>query len=290
MKYSAVLFVVIFLFACHLFSCKADVAQCRRAAMPGNYSGKAVEVDDDDFSKKAEENLRVILRSIANGDKRRLASLCIYPISRKYPLHDIENAGQMEAYFDVMFDKPFRNRVAGFLDKDSFDMMGWRGDCIGNGEMWIYDSLYAVNYSSPEERRLLKTQVRMEMESLDNDLRGNEWQPYSCYKDCSDTSIIRIDVKGKDRTVYRLAGYVKGQKSYDKPAVLMYGTVSFNGSMNYRFHEFANNQGDTISFGDIIYDANADSTIEMKWKHGRMEEHHWIKKCYWLDELVYTSR
>lgn len=53
-------------------------------------------------------NFEEIVNCIVNGDKKKLASLCIYPIKRDYPQPDIENAKQMIAYFDTLFDRSYR--------------------------------------------------------------------------------------------------------------------------------------------------------------------------------------
>lgn len=285
------------LFSTALFSCMSGST--------GNNHNTKTSVDigcpekndaDSDYTPESDayeisgsgKNLQVIVSSIVKGDKKQLASLCIYPIRRTYPLHDIENGKQMEAYFDVMFDKTFRKRMESITAND-WDNAGWRGYTVGSGELWVYDSLYAVNYSSPEEQRMLRARVQTDLKSINASLRGKGWKPYSCYKDCTDGSVIRIDVKGDDERDYRLAKYGKGRKPSDMPDVLMYGTVSINGSMSYCYHEFCNEQGDSISFGDIFYDAGDDGTIEMDWKDGRMTEHHRIRKCYWLDEMAGVS-
>lgn len=53
-------------------------------------------------------NFEEIVNCIVKGNKKKLASLCIYPIKRDYPLPDIENAKQMIAYFDTLFDRSYR--------------------------------------------------------------------------------------------------------------------------------------------------------------------------------------
>ena len=50
--------------------------------------------------------------NIANGDKQTFAKMVSYPLSRPYPLPDVETEGQMIRYFDTLFDKQFRQRIA----------------------------------------------------------------------------------------------------------------------------------------------------------------------------------
>lgn len=232
------------------------------------------------------EIVESVVRSVVDGDKKELASLCVYPIERRYPLHDIENAGQMEEYFDILFDKSFRKRLESVKPED-WGLVGWRGYCLWQGEMWVSEDflLYSVNYSSPEEQRLFWKLVEEDMASLNKELRGGGWRPYSCYKDVTDGSVMRIDVKDGDVTKYRLARYGKGCKASDSPDVLMSGDVSVTGSMGACFHEFGNVKGDSISFGDIDFSKDEDGTMQMNWRNGGVVETHRIKKCYWLDEM-----
>lgn len=281
-----------------LFSCRSDKGNTNHGVKPAavaksdevkDTSAIEKELSNEDFYLESKRHLRDIISSIVNGNKKKLASLCRYPICRPYPLHDIESREQMEAYFNVMFDKAFRKRMKNITD-DDWDNRGWRGYSIGSGELCVYDSLCAVNYSSPKEQRMLRARVKMDLKSINASLRGKGWKPYFCYRDCTDGSVIRIDVKEDYEREYRLAKYDKGSQPSDMPDVLMYGTVSMNGSMHYRYHEFCNEQGDSISFGDIFCDPDDDGTIEMKWENERMTEYHRIKKCYWLDEICLSLK
>ena len=76
---------------------------------------------------------------------------------------------------------------------------GWRGYCFGdNSDLWVYDSLIAVHYISPQEDSLRAKLLHDEKTSLHKKLQGDEWVAYNCYKDEKDGSVIRIDLK-KDR-------------------------------------------------------------------------------------------
>ena len=73
---------------------------------------------------------------------------------------------------------------------------GWRGYCYGDSsELWVYDSLTIVNYYSPQEKKLYGELVKKEMGSLHESLRGKGWLPFCCFKDLTDGSIVRVDIR-----------------------------------------------------------------------------------------------
>jgi len=51
------------------------------------------------------------MKSIADGDANTLASLAIYPIERRYPLHNITSSSDMVKRFAQIFDQKFRDRM-----------------------------------------------------------------------------------------------------------------------------------------------------------------------------------
>lgn len=117
------------------------------------------EEDDmvSDFSDTltTEQYHQMIIEAIANGDKQRFAKMLCYPVHRPDPLPDIENEQQMVQYFDILFDKPFRKKVAE-LDSNSWNLVGWRGWMILDGEIWDTDPCIVINYSSPIEQQYIE--------------------------------------------------------------------------------------------------------------------------------------
>ena len=66
--------------------------------------------DGDPNVSGSTENIGAIMKSIADGDTKTLAALAIYPIERRYPLHNIVSPSDMVKRFDLIFDQKFRNR------------------------------------------------------------------------------------------------------------------------------------------------------------------------------------
>lgn len=188
-----------------------------------------------------------ILDAIANGKKELFAELVNYPLHRKYPLHDIENEQQMIRYFDTLFDKSFRERVAK-LDHNSWDNVGWRGWMILNGEIWDTGIGIIVNHYSPLEQRYAEYLKKKDMARVHPSLRG-KWVPFDCYfLDSSkqpdfEYSYARIDISAEhapyaENTTYRLSLFKKGSKASDAPALVFFGELELAGSMNIMTYYF----------------------------------------------------
>ena len=183
---------------------------------------------------------QMIIEAIANGDKQIFAKMVSYPLSRPYPLSDIETEEQMVRYFDTLFDKQFRQQIAK-LDSNSWNSVGWRGYMILNGEIWDTGPRINVNYSSPLEQQYAEYLSNKDMSRLHSSLRGN-WKPYYCYLlDGSKYSnfeyyFARVDVSTdpnvEEESAYRVAVFKKGAKASDKPAIVMLGKRNLEGSMH----------------------------------------------------------
>ncbi len=183
---------------------------------------------------------QMILEAIANGDKQMFAKMVSYPLYRQYPLPDIENEEQMVCYFDTLFDKNFRREMAK-LDSNSWELIGWRGFLILDGEIWDVGPRIWVNYSSPLEQRYSEYLSKKDMSRLHPSLRGN-WKPYyACQLDGADYpdfeySFARVDVSTDhapdEEPSFRVAVFKKGAKASDAPAVVILGERIIEGSMH----------------------------------------------------------
>ena len=157
---------------------------------------------------------QMILEAIANGDKQTFAKMVSYPLSRPYPLPDIETEGQMIRYFDTLFDKQFRQRIAK-LDSNSWGNVGWRGCMILDGEIWDTDPVICINYSSPLEQCYAECLRKKDMSRLHSSLRG-DWEPYCCYHldesayPSFEYSFARVDVS----TVKAISSITKSEENF----------------------------------------------------------------------------
>ena len=233
-----------------------------------------------------------IMKSIADGDAKTLASLTIYPIERRYPLRNIASSSDMVKRFDQIFDQKFRDRMKSSKLSD-WHSYGWRGYSYGeDNALWVYDSLTIINYYSAQEKKLYVQLVKNEMTSLHESLRGNGWYPFCCYKDITDGSIVRVDirtrkamkeeifhVRGDDE--FRMSIFPKGNDLMGKPQLVLNGNVTIEGSANLMDYSFRNG-GTKIEFGDSSFEDGKELLrISIKDK----EITHEIIPCYWLDLL-----
>jgi hypothetical protein len=261
--------------------------------------------DGDQKVSGSTVHIEAIMKSIADGDAKKLALLTTFPIERRYPLPDIKDYSDMVRRFNSVFDAGFRKRMKSAKPSD-WHSYGWRGYCYGDSsELWVYDSLTNINYYSPQEKKLYEQLVKKEMNSLHASLKGNGWYPYFCYKDVTDGSIIRIDIRSrkemkeenfhKDGVAllypqlqafkvrgdeeFRLSIYSKGTALNGKPQTVLNGYADIGGSANMMDYVFKK-ENTEIKLGDSFYE---DGKQLMNIKKNGQELSHEIMKYYWLD-------
>ena len=248
------------------------------------------QFDGDPKVSGSTKHIESIMKSIAYGDAKTLASLTIFPIERRYPLRNIVDSSDMIKRFNQIFDQKFRDRMK--LSKASdWHSYGWRGYSYGeDNSLWVYDSLTVINYYSPQEKALYDQLVKKEMASLHESLRDNNWRPFCCYMDMTDGSIVRVDIRAskavKDEIFYvrrddkfRMSIYPKGYNLMGKPLLVLNGDVNIEGSANIMDYCFKN--GETkIEFGDSSF---KDGKELLRITKNGKESIHEIKPCYWLD-------
>ena len=263
------------------------------------------QFDGDPKVSGSTEHIESIMKSIAYGDVKTLASLTIYPIKRRYPLRNIVDSSDMTKRFNQIFDQKFRDRMKSSKASD-WHSYGWRGYSYGeDNSLWVYDSLTVINYYSPQEKALYDQLVKKEMASLHESLRDNHWLPFCCYMDMTDGSIVRVDIRArkmlkeenlhKDGVAlqypqlqafkvrgdeeFRLSIYPQGTALKGKPQTVMSGYVDIGGSANMMDFVFKNGNIE-IEFGDSFYEEG--KQFLMIKKEGK-ETQHEIESCYWLD-------
>lgn len=252
-------------------------------------------------------NIIAITKSIADGDAKKLASLTLFPIGRRYPLRDIKDRADMVRRFNSVFDAGFRQKMKSAKPSD-WHSYGWRGYCYGDSsELWVYDSLTIVNYYSPQEKKLYGELVKKEMGSLHESLRGKGWLPFCCFKDLTDGSIVRVDIRErkelkeenfhKDGVAlaypqlqpfkvrgdeeFRLSVYPKGIALKGEPQIVVNGYVEIGGSANMMDYVFKKGNLE-FEFGDSF---NEEGKQFLMIKKEGKETQHEIESCYWLDQI-----
>lgn len=274
--------------------------------------GESEKIPESDFDgdpavSGSSANIIAITKSIADGDAKKLASLTLFPIGRRYPLRDIKDRADMVRRFNSVFDAGFRQKMKSAKPSD-WHSYGWRGYCYGDSsELWVYDSLTIVNYYSPQEKKLYGELVKKEMGSLHESLRGKGWLPFCCFKDLTDGSIVRVDIRErkelkeenfhKDGVAlaypqlqpfkvrgdeeFRLSVYPKGIALKGKPQIVVNGYVEIGGSANMMDYVFKKGNLE-FEFGDSF---NEEGKQFLMIKKEGKETQHEIESCYWLDQI-----
>lgn len=253
-----------------------------------------------------------VTRLIACGNAKALVTMMEFPIRRKYPLHDIKDANEFTQRFDEIFDEAFRKRMAR-QNPAEWHNHGFRGYCYGkNGDLWVYDKLYIIDYYSPQEHKRYEQLVKEEMGSLHKSLSGGDWWPYGCFK-TDNGNIIRVDyakrkvfnaknmhvasvakdsmqlqpIKLRGDEVLRMAIYTKGSDLHGIPTLIMYGRVEISGTICARDHQFTDEKGNCVTFGDPFHekeDLSMFSEAEISRKlHQPYSYECKLTPCYWLD-------
>ena len=232
------------------------------------------QFDGDPHISGSTNNISSIMKSIAEGDARKLASLCSYPLERKYPLHDIVNSSDLIRRFNQVFDNDFRDRMKKSKPSD-WHSYGWRGYHYGEDYLlWVYDSLYVIDYYSPQENNLYEQLVKKEMGRKTKRKENFHIDPVAL----TYPQLQPFKLRGDEE--FRLAIYSKSSNLGGKPQILLDGYVEVGGSANYMDYIFKNNSGMEIKFGDNYFEEEKQL---LNIKDSKGESSHEITPCYWLD-------
>ena len=170
----------------------------------------------------AQENHKVIMQAIIEGDAAKLASVTEFPIYRGYPLKDINNARELKQFFNILFDDSIKN-VLQKASLDDWSPMGWRGCMLLDGEyLWTNEEglLHFVTY---ESQALKQYEQKMRMEELQNLNELTEWITHSCYLATDSSVFLRLEAYDG---VERLHVFTHSNNQYKRHLV-------FNGNMEY---------------------------------------------------------
>lgn len=113
-----------------------------------------------------------LAKAIEDGDAKTVATFVCYPLERESPLPAIENKEQFIAYFPVLFDDAFRQKMRGGRFSRDWQEMGCRGVMLHNGDVWVDGTLDSggkincVNYQSAGEKKLREALIEEERATL----------------------------------------------------------------------------------------------------------------------------
>lgn len=233
--------------------------------------------------------VRNIINAVSDNDSSRFAQLVSYPLSRPYPLHDIEDESQMKAYYATLVDDSLKNKIASSKASD-WSENGWRGYTLDDGQyLWTDSLVYDIPYISIAETLKINQLISEELASLWSPLRSG-WIPIESIESIDGKMIARIDrqdlkkesgINSPDR--YRLAIYHNINSLKDKPSKVYDGSLDYEGSEMNRVYTFTSSDG-----SKLIYDAdvagNEPPHVILTDSAGNQNMIP-VKKVYWLDLL-----
>ncbi|MDE7402059.1 MAG: hypothetical protein K2M87_01455 [Muribaculaceae bacterium] len=244
------------------------LTSCHKSEASDNSAVSSIEASDS-----LPTGVKRLVRTIADNDSDGFAKLVSYPLQRPYPLHDIENEDQMRHYYHKLVDDSLRNTVTK-SGPAHWSEFGWRGWSLDDGTyVWVDDNVYAVNYVSRHEQRMLDSLRSAEVRSLPESIR-NGWQPVLCLRSSSDGTVYRIDsrtAKTDDNSNhYRLAVYNGGTGLDRVPGKLLDGSMQSEGTIGniiYEFHDAAGTslyiEPDSPDGGSRLYNSQ-DSVVMLQ--------------------------
>ncbi len=244
------------------------------------HAGK--EHENYPYEKQKQMDYKAITSAICGSDAQAFASLCRYPISREYPIHDIEDSVGMVRYFSTLVDDSLKNVLKGSSCDDWGDI-AWRGSTVLDGSYLWYDNgkIYAIPYQSQNELELLDSLRRADMSTLPDGM-SEGWVPESCMTDSLGT-VYRID-KLIDESGYRLMVFANDKEiSNMSPSKRLTGELEIQGSAATHVYIFPDTNGTTWSIINFLYEDLLTLYKENDEKNTKSKMP--LKKSYWLDFL-----
>lgn len=225
--------------------------------------------------ERPDDALRKLMRSLAEGDAPGFAALCVYPITRPYPLKDIEDSLAMVDYFPILVDVPLQERMKNGKP-EHWENYGWRGWSIGDDRpIWFDEGVQFIDYQSQAETGLRKLLAREELKTLAPAYRDG-WEPVMTLIQTDGRSVIRIDAKGDS---YRMMAYDNTLDVSGTPTMLLIGSLREEGSAGSRIFEFSDSVGTTAEYSP---DSEASDRVFFSGPKADMTEMN-VRQGYWRD-------
>jgi hypothetical protein len=215
---------------------------------------------DGELKKEEIQAIQKTINTFKTKDKTKIADLIYYPLSREYPLKDVQNKNDFIKRFDDIFDKEFLDKV--IKSKiNNWSRLGWRGIMFDDGNIWIGDDgkIITVNYQSTKEKQLLANAIQVDKNQLPTSLQDFQKPTYLIF-----TKNYKIRVDEKMEGIYRYAAWkIKNPKS-EPDVIIENGVRDFQGSGGNEIITFKNN-GYTylVSVNKIGTGNEPDATLEV---------------------------
>lgn len=226
-------------------------SSCRNT---GNSEEKQNRVNEILNNDSIPDDVKQFVKSVDSDDSVSFSKLVSYPVSRPYPLHDIENEKQMRKYYKRIVDDSLKKVIRESGPEDWFEA-GWRGWSVKDGNyVWIDGQVYDINYVSKQEQKDIDSLSKAEIASLHPSLRG-DWTPVGCLISRDHKNVYRIDAHrrhGKknrnDRDSLRMSIYDRKIRPEEMPRRVLTGHEETEGSAAIVIYYFSDGNGTTVSY------------------------------------------
>ena len=227
-------------------------------------------------------SIKQLVRSVADNDSVQFAKLVSYPLSRPYPLHDLNTPEDLKCYYSTLVDDSLKSVIINSTAAN-WEEYGWRGWSLDRGEyLWIDDNVYDIPYISQTERNMLDSLRNAEIMSLHESLRKG-WQPVSTLIADDKSGIYRIDsTKTKDNhLVYRLCGFESGTDLNGKPTSVFTGYKETEGTASTEVYHFSDSKGNEVIYEPYVPDGSKPQLEFIKQDSSSVSIP--VHNGYWLD-------
>lgn len=192
----------------------------------------------DELSKEHKEIIADFVSYFKNNDRKKLATLVVYPLKREYPISSIKNKEEFLKRFDEVFDSKLIAMIVNSDMSKDWNAVGWRGIMLGNGSVWIdYDgTLLAVNYQSDAEVKKKTRLIELEKTNLHSSVKKFN-NPVCILL----TKKYRIRIDEMPNGKYRYASWKITTQMNDKPDLIIENGAFFSlGSGGNHYYKFKN--------------------------------------------------
>ncbi|MDE5840219.1 MAG: hypothetical protein K2H49_04800 [Muribaculaceae bacterium] len=228
--------------------------------------------------QRPDDALKELMRTLSENDAPGFAALCVYPITRPYPLKAIEDSVSMVDYFPIIADDSLRD----YFKKsriDDWERYGWRGWSVGDERpLWYDEGVQLIDYVSQAESGLQKILAREEIMSLAPEYRDG-WTPVMTLIEMDGDKVFRIDSKDDS---FRLMGFDDAGHMRGIPSILLVGSVSYEGSAGYANYSFSDSAGTKAEFTP---DAEPPLRIVVENPLHKNDSSYEVRQGYWRDVL-----
>lgn len=260
------------------------IASCSCGPRKNNSPKNDDSIDKILSSDRLPKAVKDVAESIAGKNARKFAGMVSYPLTRPYPLRNIEDFEQMVDYFPVMVDDSLRHVITTGSVED-WSELGWRGWTVAGGEyLWIDEKIYDVPYLSNAEKKERQRLITLDTLSLHQSLRGG-WEPVDCLRSNNRGRTYRIDrnPKLRARDEYRLAIWEGDAPLSSEPSKVLSGHRQSEGSADITTYFFTSSDGASAIYSPDPTDISEPKRIVLSTPDNNTIVSDTVASVYWQD-------